>query len=104
MQEKYRKHIKNLQNLQTVLVLFCIVASLAYIFIVTRPKVVLYNYADECGLMPGGSGVSHTLKNEDTCSNACYSYCISKDYKFQKAVFEVREGPQCNLCECHCLD
>ncbi|MEM4397339.1 MAG: hypothetical protein QW757_01790, partial [Candidatus Woesearchaeota archaeon] len=60
-----------------------------------------YNYVDECGIMPGGNGLTHTIANEDNCNNACYSYCQSK----KKALFKFEfkeEKNKCNTCKCQC--
>lgn len=105
MKDSYKKSVEKLRIIQIVLVLVCIIALIFYVYHITKPKILPpYNYPDECGLMPGGNGVTHPIGSEDVCKNACFSLCVSKDYTLSKAVFQAREGPICNLCECYCKE
>ena len=97
---EYKKRINKLKKFQIIIVLILVVAGLVYFYLVSRPKISVYNVPDSC--MPIGGSISHSIGDEDACNNACNAYCYSLKKEKVKSEFLLRLGPQCNLCTCYC--
>jgi hypothetical protein len=98
MAKKYHDHVESLKKAQIVLAAICLVLLVFYIYYVTKPKITSYELKDECGPISGS--VMHSINNQDSCSNACNAYCLSKKITFSDAEFTV--VVPCNTCMCRC--
>lgn len=97
----FKKKIDFNKKIQIILIIVCLFLFLLYAFYLFKPKIISFDYNDECGLMPGGNSLTHTIVSEDMCNNACYSYCISYEKKLLKSYFKEQQN-KCNLCKCYC--
>jgi hypothetical protein len=98
---KYQKKILRLKKIQIILIILCLVASAIYLYFITKPEVTKFTVDDECG--PIGGTVSHSIDDDDSCSNACNAYCISMQKKYKKSSFKF-ELNACNTCTCYCQE
>ncbi|MEM4397355.1 MAG: hypothetical protein QW757_01870 [Candidatus Woesearchaeota archaeon] len=98
----YENSIKNKKRIQIALIILCVLIFITYVFFVfLKHRIISFDYIDECGIMPGGNGLTHTIASEDMCNNACYSYCQSKEKNLLNYEFK-EELNKCNSCRCKC--
>ena len=97
--DRYHKKVRQMQKLQIILVIVCLIAGAVFIYFATRPNIIEYSVPDECG--PIGGSVSHTLDDADACANACNAYCLSLKQTYATSAFEAVPG-RCNDCRCYC--
>jgi hypothetical protein len=97
----YKKRVKQLQNMQMILVIVCVIALLIYSYFMLRPKVTEYNVNDECG--PIGGRISHTIAEDDMCRNACTANCVAWEKEYHDHEF-IGNNETCNICTCYCKE
>ncbi len=96
---RYSEKIKKLQLVQSVLIIVCVIGMAIFFYYLLKPKITSYQIKDECG--PIGGAISHSLDDEDSCTNACNAYCVSIEKRYHEGRFTQNlEG--CNLCDCSC--
>ena len=101
MDSSYDKRIKTLKYVQIILIVVLVSTFFYYFFKVTSPNVTGYVVKDECG--PIGGRISHSINDNDGCSNACRAYCLSLQEVYSDSKFELKsEG--CNTCNCFCQE
>ncbi|MCM2325673.1 MAG: hypothetical protein NDI94_04365 [Candidatus Woesearchaeota archaeon] len=96
---KYSDKVKKLQVLQMILVVVCLGLIVFFIISMLKPKIVKYEVKDECG--PIGGSISHSIDDDDSCSNACSAYCLSLQKGFHESAF-IASNRTCNTCDCFC--
>ncbi len=102
MLKKYRQNVELMKRVQAGLLVLCFIALVIYLYIVFQPKVTRYAILDECGQISGS--IMHSIKDEDSCRNACYTqYCKANGKYFDKIEFTVG-SPGCNTCTCYCKE
>jgi len=100
MSKKYHDKVERQKHIQIILITMCLIAILLYVYFLTKPKITEYALQDECG--PIGGSILHSIRDTDSCANACSAYCLSVKKELHKSDFNIREGPQCNSCLCYC--
>ena len=79
----------------------CIFVIIGYLYYLTRPTITQNTLIDECG--PIGGTISHSIDDDDSCSNMCRAYCKSTQKEFHDTDFTLK-GVGCNDCECYCKE
>ena len=60
-----------------------------------------FSLVDQCGIIPGGVNLMHTVNNEEECDIQCLGRCESLKLKKVKSVFTEAEAG-CHDCSCVC--
>jgi hypothetical protein len=100
MPKKYNQSIELMKKVQILLIILCIAALTAYLYYILQPKITLFEIVDECGPISGS--IMHSIKDLDTCSNACRNQYCTKGKQVFKTEFNV--SLPCNKCICYCRD
>jgi hypothetical protein len=73
---------------------------LSYVKKETAPDKI-FQLRDACGPVPGFTGISHSMPDEDSCLNECRARCLSNELEYKNAKF-MEDKKACNTCECVC--
>ncbi len=66
-------------------------------------KTLTVELADQCGQLPSGLGVEHTIIDAEACDTQCFAICESQGFSDYKPVFtNATEAEGCNKCSCEC--
>jgi hypothetical protein len=100
MTKKYMHHVELMKKAQLILIIICVIAIAAYLYYIFQPKVTVFEIKDECGPISGS--IMHSIKDEDSCTNACRNQYCTKGKQVLKAKFEL--SLPCNTCMCYCRE
>ena len=83
-------------------VAFILVVVLFLSFMVDKDTETIV-LSDSCGIMPGGQGVSHTIRDADDCRVQCRGQCRAQEMEYAGSVFNSTNEFSCYTCYCDCF-
>jgi len=97
---RYSKKVKKLQNIQSTLIIICLLAIAVFFIFRFKPEITEYDVEDVCG--PIGGAISHSIDDEDACRNACSAKCLSFEKEYHDSDFFENTLEGCHTCTCYC--
>ena len=92
---------ENLVKALAFVLIFIFVIFVISSFTKTTKSLVLY---DNCGPMPDGKTISHTIKDADDCRIQCRGQCGATDLEYESSEFNYANGSSCYVCSCTCVN
>jgi hypothetical protein len=100
MPKKYSQNVELMKKVQVFLLILCLAAVAAYLYFLFQPEITRFEIKDECGPISGT--IMHSIKDTDSCSNACHNQYCTKGKQVLRTEFNATLP--CNTCICYCKE